>query len=75
MVSPSEQCRKENKDHSRSIKPAMSSQPDWKWEDSSFPTELLKAGTKSLPSLKSEKTMKSFKNDYAHLRANMVGNT
>jgi hypothetical protein len=75
MVSLSEQYRKENKEHSRSIKPAMSSQPDWKWEGQFFSNRVVEGWNKIPSSLKSEKTMKSFKNGYAHLRASMVENT
>ncbi len=68
MVSLSEQCRKENKEHSRSIKSAMSSTARLEVGSQFFSNRVVKDWSNKIhSSLKSENTMKSFKNDYAHL--------
>jgi hypothetical protein len=67
MVPLSEQCRKEHKEHSKSIKSACTAKQTENREVEDW---------NKIPSwLKSAKTMRSFKNGYAHLRAKMVENT
>jgi hypothetical protein len=74
MVSLSEQYGKERTEHSRSAKladPASQTGSEKKF----LSNRVVEDWNRIPSSLKSAKTVKSFKNGYAHLRATMVENT
>jgi hypothetical protein len=72
MVSPSEQCGKEHTEHSGSAKFADPASKTG--SEKEFFTNRVVEDWDSIPSsLKSAKTVESFKNGYAHLKSNNGG--